>query len=182
MTKSQHFQRSFLVLIITFFVLHLSADGATITGTVLRIIDGDTVTLRVTDVSDQKSELRVRLADIDAPETSQPYGKKAASYLSSLILSRRVRIEFSKRDFFGRIIGTVFLHPVNPGDPVKKINSLLVTEGCAWHYRKYSKNKRLAQMEKEAREQGKGLWQKSKPMPPWKYRSVRKRERRSDCK
>ena len=51
--------------------------------------------------------------------------------------------------------------------------------GYAWHFRKCSKNKHLEQMEEEAKVQRKGLWQTPNPMPPWKYRAIRQKQRKS---
>ena len=59
------------------FLLSSEAYAACFTGRVERIIDGDTVVLRTTEVRGQASEVRVRLAEIDAPEIKTEHGPQA---------------------------------------------------------------------------------------------------------
>ena len=132
-------------------------------GKVIRVADGDTITVLRND-GDSKTSVKVRLAGIDTPERSQDYGSKAKSALSSKVFGKIVTIRYSEKDRYGRTIGDVYLGEA-------WINLQMVTEGWAWHYKAYSKDKRLADAEVAARSANKGLWaDPNKPVPPWEYR------------
>jgi hypothetical protein len=64
--------------------------GKEITGVVTRVIDGDTIV-----VDSESGSAKVRLAEIDAPESKQAHGQVAADYLAGLILNRQVTIQYS---------------------------------------------------------------------------------------
>jgi hypothetical protein len=51
----------------------------------------------------------------------------------------------------------------------------LVRRGFAWNYVEYSKNREVAQAETQAREQRAGLWRDWRPMAPWDWRALQKR-------
>ena len=55
------------------------------------------------------------------------------------------------KDRYGRTVGHVLLDK-------RDMNLEMIEEGMAWHYEKYDHNKRLAETEKEAREDRIGLW------------------------
>ena len=132
------------------------------TGKVVKIADGDTIT-----VLHNKTQQKIRLEGIDAPEKGQPYGTKARQALADKIFGQTVRVEWKQRDRYQRIIGRVYF-----GD--RDISLEMVKEGFAWHYKKYSKEAALADAEKEARKAGRGLWADKDPMPPWEWRRERK--------
>ena len=95
------------------------------TGKVVGIADGDTLTLLIGN-----KPLKIRLAEIDAPERRQPYGTKAKHALSDLAFGKSARVVEIDRDRYGRIVGQVYV-----GDP--DINTELVRQGYVWVYRKY---------------------------------------------
>src|SRR6516162_9974120 len=74
------------------------------TGKVVKIADGDTIT-----VLHNKTQHRIRLEGIDAPEKGQAYGAKARQTLADKIFGQKVRVDWTKRDCYGRIIGRVYL-------------------------------------------------------------------------
>jgi micrococcal nuclease len=78
-------------------------------------------------------------------------------------LSTRASIQYTTRDRYGRIIGTVMLAGQN-------INSRMISTGRAWHYKKYSKSPALASLESTARANGLGLWSTPTPVAPWTFR------------
>ena len=49
------------------------------------------------------------------------------------------------------------------------VNEQLVANGWAWHYKQYSTDAKLAQLEKSAKAGGKGLWADPNPLPPWGF-------------
>ena len=129
-------------------------------GKVVSIADGDTVTIINND-----QQTKIRLAEIDTPEKSQPYGKKAKKALSDFIFGKTVRIEIDTIDRYGRTIGTIFLNDLN-------INKEMVKAGHAWVYVQYAKDKTLFDLEKNAKENQLGLWAlpEGERIAPWQWR------------
>jgi len=108
--------------------------------------DGDDVVLLVA-----KSQYRIRLAGIDAPELQQAFGSRAKQALSKLAFGKTARAEISARDRYRRRIGTVCVGDVN-------VNESMVANGWAWHFKRYSTDEKLAKLETEARRAKRGLW------------------------
>ncbi len=142
-----------------------SCTGATVSGIVVSVIDGDTIC-----VAEGGRLHRVRLAGIDAPELEQAYGRKARSYLASAVLKRRVRVEYGETDRYGRMLGEVFIGKTN-------VNKKAVRAGYAWHYVHFAEDRSdMGALEQEARRAGRGLWAAPAPVPPWEYRKNNKAE------
>jgi len=138
------------------------------TGTVTRVIDGDTVRVKLETGNlrlDKDEVATVRLAEIDAPELKQPFGPEARAALESMVLGKRVVVEYRKKDCYGRIIGTLYRDGVS-------VNLRLVAAGAAWHFRKYSKSPVLRQAEHRARTAACGLWRSRPSVTPWEFRSA----------
>lgn len=139
-----------------------------ITGKVIRVTDGDTITIQ-TYVGKEK----IRFAQIDAPETShfgsksQPYGKEAGQYLRKLVMSKTARVEVETIDQYGRNVGTVYVSGTN-------INLELVKNGFAWVYRQYAHDATLIDLEKTARSKRIGLWSLDNPIYPPDFRKANK--------
>ena len=77
------------------------AWGDTLTGRVVGVADGDTVTILDAD----HQQHRVRLQGIDAPEKAQPFGQRSKENLSRLVAGKDVRVDWAKRDKYKRIVG-----------------------------------------------------------------------------
>ena len=122
---------------------------------VLKVTDGDTLVVQ--------GDIRVRLAQIDAPEKKQPYGLEAKATLSALLDGHTVTVEYDKTDRYGRVIGQLYADG-------KDVNLALVEAGMAWVYRDYPHTVAYEHAEATARDHGVGLWTQSNPMPPWVYR------------
>lgn len=75
-------------------LLCLSIGAETITGHVVAISDGDTITL----LDATKAQHKIRLAGIDAPEKKQAFGQRSKESLSELVFNQTVMVETSKRD------------------------------------------------------------------------------------
>ncbi|MBQ7652287.1 MAG: thermonuclease family protein [Victivallales bacterium] len=139
--------------------------------TVVAVFDGDTI--RVLDA--QRMQHKIRLDAIDAPETGQAYGTQAKKYLSSLVVGREVRIVYTEKDRYGRILGTVFIGNNN-------VNLMVVEAGYAWHYVYFAKDKlEYAAAEARAKKSRRGLWADTRPpLPPWDYRKAKKTKQNND--
>lgn len=134
-------------------------DANVLTGLVVAIADGDTLT--VLDAS--KTQHRIRLEGIDTPERGQAYGTRAREALGAMAFQKDARVEWSERDRYRRILGHVYVDD-------RWVNKAMVEEGWAWHYRQYSDDPELAVAEQRARAAKLGLWADPHPVPPWEYR------------
>ena len=96
-------------------ILLLVAPGlalaAELRGVVVGITDGDTLTVLIA-----KQQLKIRLADIDAPESKQPFGTRSRQSLAALCFKKDARLETQGKDRYGSTIGTVS-RPAQP-DPL----------------------------------------------------------------
>lgn len=138
----------------------------TLTLKVVGVHDGDTIT----GITQANEQVKVRLDAIDAPELKQPFGQVARKALGDKVYGKTVTITTKKKDRYGRTVGHILLGK-------RDINLEMLEEGMAWHYREYSKNKRLQQAEDDARAAKKGLWKDPDPTPPWEWRKT-ERERK----
>lgn len=148
-------------LILLFLLIMTPSVQATLTGRVVRVIDGDTVVV----LAAPATEVRIRLSDIDAPEKGQPFGQRARQYLTSRVAGRVVEVAGDSRDRYDRILGTLWVDG-------RDINAELVCGGMAWAYRvrDVAQNPAYLQCEKAAREEKKGLWREPSPVPPRQWR------------
>jgi len=141
----------------------LSAQTETLEGKVVKIADGDTLTL----LTSSNEQVKIRLAGIDTPEKKQPFGNKAKQALANLAFQKQALIEVEVKDRYGRTVGVVFVDGLN-------VNAELVKQGMAWVYRKYTDDKRLYTLESEAKQAKRGLWIDKNPIPPWEWRRGRR--------
>jgi endonuclease YncB( thermonuclease family) len=135
-----------------------------LTGKVVGISDGDTLTLLVPDGTSFK-QVRVRLAEIDTPESRQPYGNRAKQALSDLAFNQQARVVVQDTDRYGRTVGRVYVGGVD-------VNAEMVKQGAAWVYRKYAQDQSLYRLEAEAKTAKRGLWglPETERCPPWDWR------------
>ncbi|TPQ24766.1 thermonuclease family protein [Methylomonas koyamae] len=148
-----------LVVLLSLFLLTGTAQAQRLVGVVIGVHDGDTLTL----LTDDRQTLKVRLAKIDAPELSQAYGQAAKHGLSDTTYRRRVTVEYTQQDRYGRLIGHV---DVGGQD----VNLAQVAKGLAWVYRQYSNDPVFLQAERTAQASHLGLWQDPNPIAPWEFR------------
>ncbi len=141
------------------------AHAETLAGRVVGVHDGDTLTL----LGDQKRQTKVRLAEIDTPESKQPYGSRSKQALSDLAFGKVVQVDVRDIDRYGRTVGRV---SVNGTD----VNAAMVAAGAAWVYRQYSSDPELLRLEAEAKAAGRGLWglPEAQRTPPWEWRRAQR--------
>lgn len=148
------------------------AQADTLVGEVVGLADGDTVTV----LDAQKSQHKIRLAGIDAPEKGMPWGQKSKEALSDRVYRRTVTVEWHKQDRYGRLIGKIMVDG-------QDVNLAHVADGMAWHYKKYAQEQtsndraRYAQAELDARSTRRGLWADPDPIPPWAWRKMKREAR-----
>jgi endonuclease YncB( thermonuclease family) len=144
-------------------VSRLPASGE-ISGTAVKIIDGDTYDLLL---GSNKTE-RIRLAEVDCPERTQDFYQVAKNRLGEICLNKTVIVRYKERDRNGRIVGHTYL------DDGTWVNAQLIREGLAWHFLRYSQDSTLAEAERSARAAKKHIWSLPNPVAPWDFRSAQR--------
>ncbi|MBA4286261.1 MAG: micrococcal nuclease [Xanthomonadaceae bacterium] len=134
------------------------------TGRVVGVTDGDTI-----KVLCDRTEVKVRPAEIDAPERGQPFGAKAKVALSDLVFGREVRLDITDTDRYGRSIARVWIGRTDA-------NREMIRRGYAWAYRKYLTDMTLLDDEAAAKRARSGLWADADPMPPWEFRAQKRKK------
>jgi endonuclease YncB( thermonuclease family) len=165
--------RSLLISLVLLAPAAISAGPLT-PGLVVAISDGDTITL----LTEDKQQLKIRLAGIDTPEKKQAFGTKARDHLASRIFKHDVEVDLRKKDHYGRYLGVIYISGTD-------INQSMIQDGYAWFYKHYAKDQpkeeaqRYAKAEAEARAKQRGLWADPNPVPPWEFRKEAKEEARA---
>ena len=136
-----------------------AAGAATLEGVVTRVSDGDTIWVTPKVGVREK----IRMDRIDAPESKQDFGKESTDYLERRVKGKTVRVEWQKRDQYGRVLGIVWLDGVD-------INLEMVATGNAWHYSQFDKTPEYAAAEAAARAAKKGLWARPGAENPYQFR------------
>ncbi|RYH72185.1 nuclease [Flavobacteriaceae bacterium 144Ye] len=158
------FRIALLIVIIT--QTQLPAQNF-IYGKVVAITDGDTFKLLTKD----STLIRVRVANIDCPESKQPFSQRAKQFTSSAVFDKQVEIKIIKNDRYGRAIAYVLYND-------KNLSEELLKAGLAWHFVKYSNDESLQSLEDKAKQDKIGLWIDSKAMAPWEWRSSKKKKKK----
>ena len=155
-------------LVAVLLVSPLSAAAIDFTGKVVAIADGDTLTLLV-----DKTQHRIRIDGIDAPERTQPYSQRARQSLEDLAKGRQVTAHCSKVDRYGRDVCQVVVDGVDVG--LEQIR-----RGFAWFFTRYANElppERRSSYEKaeaEAKAAKGGLWRDQAPVAPWAFREAKR--------
>jgi endonuclease YncB( thermonuclease family) len=133
---------------------------------VVQVYDGDTYKIL------QKGKFQIiRLANVDAPELNQYYGKLVKSAVSNLILARIVEIDPIGKDPFKRTIAKVRIDDM-------PLDSLIVAKGWGWHFIQYSHWPELSDYEAIAKKAKLGMWRCPKNVPPWIWRKLNAKQKR----
>jgi endonuclease YncB( thermonuclease family) len=165
-----------LCVIATAGTLH----AETLTGRVVRIIDGDTITI----ADEDRQRHRIRIAGIDAPERRQLFGRQSEQNLSRLALEHDARLECHKADGNGERVCKVWVQPPDCQACGKTLDvgHAQVIVGLAWWNREHlgelsaEDNARYESEENEARLRHRGLWGDPQPVPPWEWRRQKREE------
>ena len=155
---------NYIVIIFIYFMSFSLANCKSLDNSI-RIIDGDTIILN--------SE-KIRFYGIDTPEKKQkckdrnglsyPCGEFATNELKKIISSGQLFCKKRATDRYGRSISICYVNGVD-------INSLMVKNGWALAYRKYSRD--YIDEEKEAKDKKMGMWA-GKFIAPWRWRKLKR--------
>ena len=117
----------FTLLIFVLFI-NMALAGDTISGKVVSIADGDTVTV----LDSNKTQHKIRLYGVDCPESHQDYGNRAKKFTSDMVFAKQVSVKIMDTDRYDRSVGLVNVGSIS-------LNEELLKSGYAWHYSQYCK-------------------------------------------
>jgi endonuclease YncB( thermonuclease family) len=132
----------------------------TITGRVVGVHDGDSITV----LASGNEQHKVRLDGIDAPELKQAFSQQSKQTLSDLVFDKSVVLRVIGKDRYKRTLAVVVVNGLN-------VNLEMVQRGMAWRYEKYSKDAELLAAQEAAKEGRLGLWRDPEPVAPWDWRA-----------
>lgn len=125
---------------------------------VVGITDGDTLTARCDDQT-----IKVRLAEIDAPEKGQAWGARSKQHLSDVCFEKKAEVRPQTKDRYGRTVARVICNGVDS-------NAEQIRAGMAWVFDKYVADRSLYVLQDAARVARLGLWADPQPLAPWEGR------------
>lgn len=135
---------------------------------VIAVSDGDTITC----LNSNQAQFKVRLNQIDAPESHQAFGAQSKKALSDLVFGKIVEIKSTGTDKYGRTLGEIYIDNVN-------VNKKQVANGMAWAYREYLTNRDYLVLESSARARKIGIWSEPNPIYPSDFRKQAKNQNSS---
>ena len=128
---------------------------------VIAVMDGDTVLV----LRDGK-KIKVRLANIDAPESDQEFGRESRQALVDRVLKKQVHVNSQAMDSYGRMIAEISVDG-------KSVNEERVRSGMAWGNSQFHRNKRYLTLHNQAQQARRGLWaQAGIPISPEQWRKT----------
>lgn len=141
----------------------VSAAGELV-GRVVNVHDGDSLTLLI-----DRRQVKIRLAEIDAPEIGQAFWRAARDELAAMCAGGTAYVEDRGLEWRRkRTLGQVRCGSWGA-------NAEQVRRGMAWVYPAYApKNSPLYALERAARLEKRGLWADDAPVPPWEWRRERR--------
>lgn len=140
-----------------------------ISGKVVHIADGDTVTL----LTSGNRQVKIRLYGIDCPEKRQAYGNRARQAVAAMIAGKDVRVRNMGIDRYGRVLGMI------TGPAGQDVNGAIIQQGMAWVYTRYCKApecRAWRRVEAEAQAVKRGLWADPHAVAPWEWRRANRRK------
>lgn len=133
--------------------------GADVLARVVSVHDGDTLTVLI-----EKRQVKVRLADIDAPELRQAFGTRSKQSLSELCFGKVATLDVRGQDRYKRTIARITCAGTDA-------NAEQVRRGMAWTYTRYAPaDSPLHAVQALARTANRGLWADAAPVAPWEWR------------
>lgn len=137
-----------------------AAHGEEFMAKVIAVMDGDTVlALR------GAQKIKIRLANIDAPEKGQDFGTESRQALLDMVLRKQVRVNTQAIDSYGRVVAELSVDG-------RSVNEEQVRRGLAWEYMHFHGDQAFSVLQKEAQAARRGLWMQPDPTPPWEWRKT----------
>ena len=90
------------------------------------VTDGDSITILIAG----NRQLKIRLAEIDAPERDQPFGTKSKQALSDLVFGETISVQPITIDRYGRTVARLYFEGLD-------VNAAMIEQGAAWVYTAY---------------------------------------------
>lgn len=157
----------------------LGAQAETFAARVIAVLDGDTVLILRESGSEAAGHppasssrgphhgkpATLRMANIDAPEKAQAYGKQSRESLLEMVGKKQVQIDTQTVDQYKRIVGLISVDGRN-------VNQEQVRRGMAWEYSHHHSDKTYIALQNEAQQAKRGLWAQANPQPPWQWRKL----------
>lgn len=151
-------------ILLIFLLLGTLVFGEILVGKVIKVYDGDTITILV----DGKKE-KIRFFGIDAPEIKQNYGIESRDFVRSKVMDKKVKVKVTDTDRYGRKIGKIYY-----GNN-RYLNLESVKTGNAWWYKYYAKKEYdLKSGQEKAKKYRRGLWKEKNPVNPYEWRKSKK--------
>lgn len=138
----------------------LGAQAETFDAKVIAVMDGDTVM-----VLRNGKRIKIRMANIDAPEKEQAFGVQSRASLLEMVGKRQVRIDSQAVDQYGRVIAFLAVDGLN-------VNEAQVRRGMAWEYSYHHSDRAYLALQQEAQQARRGLWSQATPSAPWLWRKT----------
>lgn len=148
------------LLIASLCCVALSVQAETFNAKVIAVMDGDTVM-----VLHDGHKVKVRMANIDAPEKDQTFGQQARDSLLEMVGKKQVQVDSQAVDQYGRVVGLITVDGRN-------VNREQVRRGMAWEYSHYHTDKTYIALQSEAQQSRRGLWTQTNPQAPWQWRKL----------
>lgn len=130
---------------------------------VIGIKDGDTILV----LDKNNTQITLRLADVDCPESGQPFGKNAKQFTSSQVFGKAIQYKKTDTDRYGRTIAKVYYEN-------KYLSEEIIKAGFGWWYFKFSDDSKLGELQEKAKIKKLGLWSDTKAVSPWEWRKQQK--------
>ena len=141
------------------------AAAAQFEARIVHVIDGDTL-----DLMTANAHMRVRLADVDAPERRQPHAHRSRQSLIAICGGEFARVEPRGRDRDKNTLAVVRCNGTDAGAEQVRLGMAWVIERDA------TGDSPLRALQAEARAARRGLWADKEPVPPWEWRGARRAE------
>lgn len=152
------------LLALLFLLPACAAQGEAFIARSVTVLDGDTVLVWR---EAGRRPMKVRLADIDAPEKDQDFGKAAKQSLVKILSGRQVRVDPMAVDVYGRLVARLYTD-----NDSSSVNAELIRRGMAWEYSLHHHNREYLRLQEEARQAKRGLWAQGDPVAPSQWRKL----------
>lgn len=180
-------------------------EGETLRAPVVRVFDGDGFLTRIASArGNEEREVAVRFGFIDAPEMSQPGGREARDFLSSLISGQWLDLTILMKmdtggivDRHGRIVAVPYLRQQHDDGGLQQhsifrrlfggfakatmarnIELEMVLNGWAWVLDRYGPDERYFDALDDAQRHRRGIWGRDDNIHPWEFKKQRYRTTR----